>query len=75
MICVDLANFPPGSFVRENPVTAVAAMGLTPTSQLIDEAGTVETPDLERMANVPAPPSGTGEGPVADAELWKKYED
>ena len=67
-----MANMPPGSFVRENPVTAVAAMGLTPTSQLIEEAGIVETPDVARIAKVPAPPRLTLAGPMATVEPYGK---
>ena len=70
--CVDLANVLPASTVRENPVRPVAEMGLTPTSQLIEEGGTVETPDLDRMAKVPATPRTTGGGPRATAELFKR---
>ncbi|MFV8754802.1 hypothetical protein ACNOYE_30010 [Nannocystaceae bacterium ST9] len=46
----------------------MAAAGLTPTSPITDEEGTVEMPLLARIANSPASPSSTGEpgSPVSE---------
>jgi hypothetical protein len=47
------------SAVIENPVIALAAAGLTPTSPVIAEAGTVETPDFASATKWPEAPSAT----------------
>ena len=58
--CVDVENVLDESRTRLKPVMAVAAMGLTPMSPVMSDAGTVETPVLVRMAKSPAVPRGTG---------------
>ena len=58
--CVDVEKVLDESRTRLKPVMAVAAMGLTPMSPVMSDSGTVEMPDLARMAKSPASPSGTG---------------
>jgi len=67
--CVDLEKVPVRSRVRENPVKPVEEMGLTPMFPVIEEAGTVDTPDSARMAKLPAVRRLTAAGPVARARL------
>jgi hypothetical protein len=63
--CVDVENTPEASATNENPVIAVAAMGLTPMSPVTTEFGTVEIPDFARITKLPAVPRSTGAGPAA----------
>jgi hypothetical protein len=58
--CVDVANVPDASRVNVNCVIKVAAAGLTPMSPVITDAGTVEMPDLARIAKLPDVPRSTG---------------
>jgi hypothetical protein len=67
--CVDVEKVPVGSNVRENPVKPVEETGLTPMFPVIEEAGTVDTPDSARMAKLPAVRRLTAAGPVARALL------
>jgi hypothetical protein len=52
--------------VNEKPVRAVAAIGLVPTLPHTLEPGVVDTPDLLKMAKLPAVPRSTGSIVVID---------
>ena len=56
---LEVAKVPVECRLLLKPVSAPCAMGLTPTSPVIAELGTVLTPALERMAKLPAVPSLT----------------
>jgi hypothetical protein len=49
------------SLIRPNPVTAVAAIGLTPISPVMVVAPVVVTPVFDRIAKLPADPRFTPE--------------
>ena len=59
------------SATSEKPVMAPAAIGLTPMSPVMTLPGTVEMPDFERIAKVPATPSGMSEVSAAEA-AWRR---
>lgn len=61
---MDLENVFVASAEAENPVMAVWAMGLTPMSPVTDEFGTLEMPDLARMAKLAAVPRFTSDRPT-----------
>jgi hypothetical protein len=73
VICEDVENCPSESMVKLKPVMAVAAMGETPMSPVMEELGTVAMPVLARMTYSPATPRSTveGEEKVAEAALIK----
>jgi len=55
--------------MRLKPVIAPCPMGLTPTSPVITEGGTVLTPLLARIAKSPAVPRLTVPGPCGRVRM------
>jgi len=63
--CWDVENVPLLSSVKEKPVNAVDAIGLTPMFPVIEEGGTVDTPVSASIAKLPAVRKLTAVGPRA----------
>jgi hypothetical protein len=59
-------NAPPAGRVNAKPVMAVAAIGLTPISPVIEVAPVVEIPAFDRITKLPADPRLTASGPAAN---------
>ena len=65
----DVENVVVESKMRENPVMAVAAMGLVPTSPVTEVMPVVLTPVLDRMAKSSAVPRLTSSMALAPKRL------
>ena len=64
---LQVENVPVLSRPRVNPVIVAESIGLTPISPVTVEFGTVEIPELARIAKFPAIPRIAGAGPAAVA--------
>jgi len=67
--CEDVDAVPSSAEANSKPVIAVAAMGETPMSPVMEDGATVEMPALARIVKLPAVPRSTVGGSSADS--WR----